>query len=78
MLNIQLTQLYCLLAPAEPHEGSTSKEAIKDDRGSTVRAKKACVYGTGILFCQNPEEEDEEVLQYLSDLEQLFLKWFGD
>jgi len=73
-----LTHLYRLLGPAEPHDGSTTKEVIKDGREAIARTKKSCVYGSGILFCSNPDEEDEDVLQYLSDLEQLFLEWFGD
>ena len=73
-----LTKLCCFKGPAEAHKGLTSQEVIKDGSGAVVRTKKNCVYGTGIIFCSDPDEEDEDVLQYLSDLEQLFLEWFGD
>jgi len=73
-----LTNLCCLIGPAEAHKGLTSQEVIKDGSEAIVRTKKTCVYGTGIIFCSDPDEEDEDVLQYLSDLEQLFLEWFGD
>ena len=79
MIKCDITNtLNCLLGPAEPQEGSTSKDVLKDEREAIARTKKNCVYGTGIIFCSYPDEEDDDVLQYLADLEQLFLEWFGD
>lgn len=70
------------MTPAEPHEGLASKQVNMDDRSLAIPlAKKNCIYGTGFLFCQNPGEEEDgedEESQYLSDLEQLWLEWFGD
>ncbi|KAL9961726.1 hypothetical protein ACROYT_G030728 [Oculina patagonica] len=61
--------------PAKPRDELTSEE-VRDDQRPIFLAKKSCSYGTGILFCQNTDEEDEES-QYESALEQFYLEWFG-
>ena len=84
---IRTTNKICLiktgeLDPAEPQEGLNRKEMNTNDPRSTIPAKKSCTYGTGFLFCQNAyggeEGGEDEESQYLSDLEQFFLEWFGD